>query len=149
MAKLSETQQKQNRKQWIEALRSGKYKQGTNTLGQFFDGEVHYCCLGVLCELAQIKQEKFTGANFIQYKISKKDKGKKHVGLGYLPKKAMDYVGLKDYEGKFIALSKDLMCFLDNEVLISTSLSELNDNGHSFEEIASIIESEPEGLFLV
>ena len=41
---------------WIDALRSGKYKQGT---GHLRVGD-QYCCLGVLCDLAvqnQIIQE--------------------------------------------------------------------------------------------
>ena len=38
---------------WIEALRSGKYKQGKGFLKK---GDCH-CCLGVLCEVAGIKPE--------------------------------------------------------------------------------------------
>ena len=34
---------------WLEALRSGEFKQGQNVLRTAEDG---YCCLGVLCELA-------------------------------------------------------------------------------------------------
>lgn len=34
-------------KQWVKALRSGKFKQTTNVL---YDGK-GYCCLGVLCRL--------------------------------------------------------------------------------------------------
>lgn len=36
------------KKKWVEALRSGKYKQGKEALC-FGD---KYCCLGVLCEIA-------------------------------------------------------------------------------------------------
>lgn len=34
------------KKKWIEALRSGKYKQGIG----FLNNNGKYCCLGVLCE---------------------------------------------------------------------------------------------------
>lgn len=34
---------------WIEALRSGEYKQGQRTLRR----NGRYCCLGVLCEVAR------------------------------------------------------------------------------------------------
>lgn len=36
------------KEQWVAALRSGDYPQGTGHLN--YDGE--FCCLGVLCELA-------------------------------------------------------------------------------------------------
>lgn len=38
---------------WVEALRSGKYKQGTRRL---YDPPTNsYCCLGVLCEIQGVK----------------------------------------------------------------------------------------------
>ena len=36
---------------WVEALRSGKYKQAKKTLHNKTQGS--YCCLGVLCEVAK------------------------------------------------------------------------------------------------
>lgn len=40
---------------WIEALRSGKYKQGHSHLRQRDKetGEERYCCLGVLCDIVE------------------------------------------------------------------------------------------------
>lgn len=38
---------------WVEALESGKYKQGAGQLRSTADGETSYCCLGVLCKLAE------------------------------------------------------------------------------------------------
>jgi hypothetical protein len=38
---------------WLEALRSGKYTQGTGALQSVHeDGSRSFCCLGVLCEVA-------------------------------------------------------------------------------------------------
>lgn len=38
--------------QWLEALRSGKYKQTTRALCELNDdGTYGYCCLGVLCDI--------------------------------------------------------------------------------------------------
>lgn len=37
---------------WVEALRSGEYKQAHATLKDDHGG---YCCLGVLCEIAGLK----------------------------------------------------------------------------------------------
>ena len=40
------------KKRWLEALRGGKYKQGRNYLrAKDKNGELHYCCLGVLTDL--------------------------------------------------------------------------------------------------
>lgn len=44
--------------QWVAALRSGEYKQGTGRLRYEEEGEQYFCCLGVLCEL----HRKATGA---------------------------------------------------------------------------------------
>lgn len=38
--------------QWVEALRSGKYKQTTDKLKR----NDKYCCLGVLCEISNISE---------------------------------------------------------------------------------------------
>jgi hypothetical protein len=38
---------------WLEALRSGRYTQGTGALQRVHeDGSRSFCCLGVLCEVA-------------------------------------------------------------------------------------------------
>ena len=37
---------------WVEALRSDEYEQGTDMLVQWESGDLAYCCLGVLCDLA-------------------------------------------------------------------------------------------------
>ena len=40
------------KKKWLEALKSGRYKQGQGMLR----AEDKYCCLGVLCDLIDPKQ---------------------------------------------------------------------------------------------
>lgn len=37
---------------WVDALRSGDYKQGKHRLTTVTDDGVEHCCLGVLCEIA-------------------------------------------------------------------------------------------------
>jgi hypothetical protein len=49
--KLSKAQIKRNRKAWVEALRSGKFKQ---TRGKLRSRNAAYCCLGVACEVAEV-----------------------------------------------------------------------------------------------
>lgn len=45
---------------WVKALRSGKYKQGANSLKYEYDNETYFCCLGVAkeCKLAKPMQER-------------------------------------------------------------------------------------------
>lgn len=43
---------KENIRKWVEALRSGKYKQGTGALKTVENGMEWHCCLGVACEVA-------------------------------------------------------------------------------------------------
>jgi len=40
------------KQKWLIALRSGEYKQGKFSLKSVVNGEIRYCCLGVLCDIA-------------------------------------------------------------------------------------------------
>ena len=44
------------KKKWLEALRSGEYEQGKELLKESFHGSTTYCCLGVLREVAPLKE---------------------------------------------------------------------------------------------
>lgn len=110
-----------NAKLWVKALKSGKYKQTSGTL-QDEDG---YCCLGVACKL----YEKKTGK-----KLEKNDRG---------------FYCDATLRGKFTKVRKWLrLHFSDGEYGCNDNLTDLNDSGYSFKEIAKIIESEPKGLFI-
>lgn len=117
----------ENAKKWVDALRSGKYPQGRHSLNQ---GDRAYCCLGVACEVAIA-----SGIPVI----------KTHSGFGQtikynnsscvLPLTILRWLGLTSASGHFG----------DGR---TGSLVGLNDDGrHTFNDIADIIESEPEGLF--
>jgi hypothetical protein len=55
------------KKQWIEALRSGKYRQGRLTLMTEDKDGFAYCCLGVACEIG-IAQPRLEGlSDFVEY----------------------------------------------------------------------------------
>lgn len=77
-------------KRWVEALESGKYKQGKDSLKiQNKDGSFSYCCLGVLCELAVedgiIKPSSIPEDSFVW---TYEDRS------GVLPMKVMEWAGL-------------------------------------------------------
>jgi hypothetical protein len=128
MAKLK----KRVKKKWLEALRSGKYEQTSGTLSQ--DGK--YCCLGVLCEVAID-----SGLN-----IEKKPR---------YP--SSPHTDLMQYDGDTCALPPSVQewAFLkgkkSEDPIVTVpyhysngesefSLANLNDDGHSFAEIADLIE---------
>lgn len=111
----------ENAKKWVEALRSGEYKQATKALRRG-NG---YCCLGVACDL----YAKETGIGWEQ-----------DFTLGYLflggnlvlPERVKNWLGLTNNQGAWG---------------YNSSLTEANDGGATFNEIADIIESEPGTMF--
>lgn len=116
---------------WLEALRSGKFKQTTEMLQmRNQSGKLSYCCLGVACRVAindgvPMKYEAKTG----RYDSENLN----------LPKRANDYFGFVDggvFADQAIVLYKDYAI---------SSLIALNDTaGARFKEIAQFIEDFPE-----
>lgn len=101
-------------KEWVEALRSGDYKQTKGTLkGELPGGEVGYCCLGVLAETMgyELEVESYVDDDNFLYCGD----GPKHI-----------YEDFECHIGK--SLVQELMTH--------------NDEGMSFKEIADIIEKE-------
>lgn len=54
-------------RQWIEALRSGEYKQGQKFLSREVKGEWEHCCLGVLCQVAGLGYTLNTDEELFRY----------------------------------------------------------------------------------
>jgi hypothetical protein len=105
---------------WVEALRSGKYKQGQRYLNR----DNKFCCLGVLCEVLKIAPTDGTV----------KGTSKRYAGcVSTLPIEAMKASGLNSALGVYNS----------RECL---SLIHENDSGKTFTEIADIIEKEWENL---
>ena len=46
---------------WLQALRSGRYKQTIGTLKARDNGKTAFCCLGVLCDQAGVKWDTLLG----------------------------------------------------------------------------------------
>jgi hypothetical protein len=115
-------------KEVVKRLRSGTIKQTTGVLGRT-DGS--RCCLGVMCDVAvdlgvipapePIANCKGDILIYGHYTTS-------------LPQQVLDLTGLCTPDGS-LGEGKG-------------SLAENNDSGATFSEIADIIESEPEGLFV-
>lgn len=116
---------------WITALRSGKYKQTTNTL-KAKDGS-GFCCLGVLCDLAAADGNgswKNAEASGIIFQDSIED-----GSLFYLTPGIVRWAAGQEVNGKFTKEFYDLKRQL-------AELSVLNDAGKAFSHIATIIEAQ-------
>lgn len=117
-------------KQWVEALRSGEYKQSQ---GQLRTDE-GYCCLGVLSAI--VKDEiggcwnRNDNTPYPQWEfIIGTD-----VSQSLLPQEIVELVGMQTNEGTF------------PWSVFDWSLIDMNDSGKSFEEIADVIEKHYEEL---
>src|SRR6478736_3165412 len=129
------------KERWLAALRSGEYKQADGYLNIMsldpeqteFDG---FCCLGVLCEIAVadgvVQKQRVAGNSFFEYGDPERGDWDHSV----LPVSVRDWAGLDDTNPSVNALSED-----DNPDLMDawSPVSEPNDNGSSFEEIANWI----------
>lgn len=118
---------------WLAALRSGDYGQGKSEL-RSADGEA-FCCLGVLCDLhAGVADEKWSENGI-------------YLGKAFdLPLTVSKWAGLD--EARDIKIPVELVPherrwdnFASNGSRDTVWISELNDHGYTFAEIADLIEA--------
>jgi hypothetical protein len=120
--------------QWIAALRSGDYKQGRGWLRT----DNYYCCLGVLCDLhskanPDHRQSWRPMCNYID------PLEKEYIEYIYAYGKSTTRL-LPDDVQRWAGIGcSDPDIVVDNEALI---LSQLNDRGYTFEQIAKHIEEQ-------
>lgn len=108
---------------WLEALRSGKYKQGDRYLRRRTSEKGEgFCCLGVLCDIMQPEGWRDHSPDAQDVIVGFAGGGSEVVGVfqGYPPAALLDQAGL--------------------DVDTSRELARLNDQGRTFAEIADIIE---------
>ena len=112
----------ENAKKWVAALRSGQFKQAKHSLKT----STGYCCLGVACHVL--------GEEVLPLEDWEDEVELSHAAAALL--------GLRTTSGAF---TRSLL----TNGGYQSSLTGLNDHGgKTFAEIADIIESEPEGLFI-
>ena len=115
----------ENQKIWLDALRSGEYKQGPNgVLHEKNDGVDEFCCLGVA---AKIFAGEYTSVEFspimgdtVRFRYDN------HTAMA--PDYVMEALDLVDDLGEHKHIHDD-------------SLAALNDRGVTFAEIADIFEA--------
>jgi hypothetical protein len=115
---------------WVDALRSGKYQQGTGHLRR----EGNYCPLGVLCDLYD-RDENGPGW----------DEGDETY-LGYnsfLPPDVRGWAAMtRSPLSDWIIASIEPVCATAQPLPVEFKLSQMNDGGASFDEIANFIEQQ-------
>jgi hypothetical protein len=120
---------------WIDALRSGQYKQGRGKLKTETDGVCYYCCLGVLCELYQKEHPQ---TEIYEEKIYKEEPNKKICYFGgscsYLPQEVANWAELTSRDPSLKGMN-------GLGVSCSSSASDWNDlAGVAFSAIADMVE---------
>lgn len=102
---------------WVQALRSGDYKQTTGHLRT----DEGFCCLGVLCDLHRQESDGAWHTNGAQmrYKLPSGD-----WDYALLPETVQEWAGMRSL----------------NPVVKDEALSGLNDAGWTFGDIAEVIE---------
>lgn len=119
--------------QWVQALRSGDYKQGQGRLvrrGYAYerDGQVTHCCLGVLCELAVKAGVTERDVNPVLGIVGYRAPGSSISVSTYLPETVRQWAEIE----------------ASDPVAGTYTLSDWNDGTHAavadFDEIANLIE---------
>ena len=116
------------KKLWVDALRSGKYQQGTGHLRH----EGNYCCLGVLCDLYDRNQN---GPGWDE------DAETYLCNDAFLPRRVAEWAGVIGGD-ESVAVSRDEFNVAIPEDGHRCYLTCLNDSGSSFGEIADLIEQQ-------
>ena len=115
------------KQKWLNALRSGEYTQSQERL-RSDDG---YCCLGVLCDLYIDENKGYDWSEDVNHYLFISHNSDSYYEDNYLPFPVMEWACLKD----------------SNPIVIDNdggrvALSDLNDTGVSFNEIADYIEKQ-------
>ena len=146
---------RERRMAWVEALRSERYNQvfGWLHATEPDSGDQFYCCFGVACEVSNLADWQ----NATQMDENDDwERGDYYLGDDTeLPNEVVEYYGLASNDGAFEwqSLPLKIKKWLnsrnpDDSNCLEASLRSLNDSGHTFSAIATIIEAEPEGLFV-
>lgn len=132
-------------KQWVKALRSKRYKQGKQALKiKTKAGVTRHCCLGVLCELYQKAHpdKKLTTKQRKTIKGEERPAGATVFGFEsddiheetQLPARVQRWAGIDSDDG-WLGYKIDSTLYADYP-----ALTDMNDNGRSFAQIADVIE---------
>ena len=121
------------KKLWVAALRSGNYVQGKNALCQESPEGPHFCCLGVLCDLAvaaDVTEQSLTEDKGNTVRAYREDLTLPNTvpATAVLPHSVVMWANLNSAHPMVLADGYE------------HGLAQLNDSGSTFSEIADLIE---------
>ena len=126
------------KQKWINALRSGKYEQGSEKLRSV----TGYCCLGVLCDI--YAQEHNTQWEFRGYDENGEETNPQPMDYWYfdehsefLPETVMNWAELKTHNP-----TVRVHCDDEDTRYYTDEIANVNDSGYDFSQIANIIEAQ-------
>lgn len=125
-----------NKSMWVDALRSGEYKQTQSSLKD----DTGFCCLGVLCDL-YTKSENPEGSQWFKetedsptvFRYTCGGDSEWYEEGSFLPHFVAQWAGLRSSAPQVNAIDSE-----SSETPVY--LHKLNDTGSSFSEIADVIE---------
>lgn len=111
------------RKKWLEALRSGEFKQAKSMLKKKSKGEFRHCCLGVAMELCGVPsaEHEVLGSGVVAYRFESGE-------TSHLDPAGQEWLGVTRSD-PYLNLPSG-----------PRTVAELNDRGWSFKQIADAIE---------
>ncbi len=122
---------------WVNALRSGKYKQGSGKLRSV----TGYCCLGVLCDLyAQEHNTQWEFRRDEEINSQFQDYWYFDEHSEFLPESVMNWAELKT-RNPTVRVDVEDNDYEDNWYY-EDELSGINDSGYDFSQIANIIKAQ-------
>lgn len=128
----------QVKEKWIDALRSGKYEQGSEKL-RTVNG---YCCLGVLCDLYSQEQNtewEFHGA-FEEENTQPTDYWYFEGESEFLPESVKEWAGLPDANPTVrVDVTEGES---EGDWFYNDEIANLNDSGYNFNELSKLIEQQ-------
>ena len=119
--------------EWIAKLRSGEVDQVQGVLADTDGGR---CCLGVLCDMAVEEDitQRFLSDGGTAYSYGSLDLSDDRRDYHTLPLSVQIWAGIGDRFG------------MPQNIFGAVALTDLNDNGKTFAEIADVIEANVENL---
>ena len=115
---------------WVEALRSGQFKQGKGVL----KNQAGYCCLGVLCEISGLGKFETSYNDHYNCFVFREADGPK--ACNYLPPQVQAWAGLRNH-------NPAIPSKVDTP---AAQLAKMNDDGATFDELATLIDANWEHL---